>query len=303
LSITPKPTALDLAILSPAPNLNIQATLTAAGQPLTERSVFFVLADDAGVVHHAAPIITDFLGQARLGAIPIPPATYDVHAYFNGAIPLDGSVGAPTLQTVILDPRYAPISDSDTFTYVAQPATVTYTGQTVVVTDGTIHLEAQVTAPTPNPDLTLAVVEFTVRNSAGVEVESVTAPVASDGVSVAAIDGLPPGTYTIDVQVIGGSFNSPLVSTPVGVGAANTLTQLIQYTIGLGLSAGTQSSLLNKLENASGSISNGSLKVACNALKAFINEVASQRGKKVPTAEADQLTSKAQQIRNVLQCE
>jgi hypothetical protein len=120
---------------------------------------------------------------------------------------------------------------------------------------------------------------------------------------VAAVEGLPNGNYTVVVQVIGGSYNSPVAGTPVGVGAVNALSQLMQYLLGLALDKGTQTALSVKVENASDAVSNGSIKVACNALRTFITEVNAQRGRKISTADADQLTSRAQQIRTLLRCD
>src|SRR6185503_18037792 len=50
------------------------------------RSVFFIVhnATDS----FATSAIADYLGNAALGEVPLPPGTYEVDAYFNGSIPV-----------------------------------------------------------------------------------------------------------------------------------------------------------------------------------------------------------------------
>jgi hypothetical protein len=63
------------------------ATLTdAEGRRLAEQTVFFVVSGSGGT--YSVAVITDYLGRAALGNIPLPNGTYTVNAYFNGTIPL-----------------------------------------------------------------------------------------------------------------------------------------------------------------------------------------------------------------------
>ncbi|HET7089767.1 MAG TPA: Ig-like domain-containing protein [Anaerolineae bacterium] len=70
----------------------ITATLTdAGGRRLPEKTVFFVVTGSGG--SHTVAVITDYLGRAPLGGVPLPVGVYAVNAYFSGVIPLpDGTL-------------------------------------------------------------------------------------------------------------------------------------------------------------------------------------------------------------------
>lgn len=115
------------------PNLNVRATLLARngqalpnGDPLVDQSLFFVLTDAAGEVLVARPVITDYVGRAPLGILPLGAGTYTLRVYFNGQVPLDGTVSSPSLATQLSDPRYNSSSATGifTFTLVAAPQTI-----------------------------------------------------------------------------------------------------------------------------------------------------------------------------------
>ena len=59
-----------------------------AGRALGGKSVFFVIRDSAQAIVLVRSAIADYLGGARLGALPLPAGSYSVDAYFSGAIPL-----------------------------------------------------------------------------------------------------------------------------------------------------------------------------------------------------------------------
>ena len=128
------------------PNLNVRATLRdAASHPLSEQSIFFVLTDATEKVLEARPVITDYAGRASLGTVPLSDAgTYTLRAYFNGEVPLNGSISAPTLATVLIDPRYNAATTSGTYTFalVAAPATVRRTAGQVARVNGHDLLES-----------------------------------------------------------------------------------------------------------------------------------------------------------------
>lgn len=128
-SIVPQDTEIVFEDLTATrPNLNVRATLRdVAGHPLSEQSIFFVLTDATEKVLAARPVITDYAGRASLGTVPLSNAgTYTLRAYYNGQVPLNGSISAPTLATVLVDSRYNASTASGTYTFalVAAPATV-----------------------------------------------------------------------------------------------------------------------------------------------------------------------------------
>ena len=57
------------------------------GRALGGRSVFFIVKNN-GTILYATAVIADYLGNAALGVVPLPPGTYEVDAYFNGSIPV-----------------------------------------------------------------------------------------------------------------------------------------------------------------------------------------------------------------------
>ncbi len=85
LTLDPPTAALPRGVETP-----IVATLTdAQGRRLPEKTVFFVVTGSGG--SHAVAVITDYLGRAPLGAVPLPVGTYAVTVYFSGDIPLPGA--------------------------------------------------------------------------------------------------------------------------------------------------------------------------------------------------------------------
>jgi len=96
ISITKRDTVLSLVPLNPASALCnagslIVAILEEAGAPsrrLAERTVFFVVTGNGR--SYTTAVITDYLGRACLGPVPLPPGTYTVNAYFGGTIPAPG---------------------------------------------------------------------------------------------------------------------------------------------------------------------------------------------------------------------
>ena len=65
----------------------IVATLKDANNiPLGQRTLFFVVSGPGGA--RTTTAITDYLGRASLGAIPLPVGSYTLNVYFDGTIPL-----------------------------------------------------------------------------------------------------------------------------------------------------------------------------------------------------------------------
>jgi len=71
---------------------------------------------------------------------------------------------------------------------------------------------------------------------------------------------------------------------------------------GLGLPAGTTTSLRTKLARALDAMSRGDVAAACNALADFISEVKAISGKKLTVAQAQALIAEANRIRGLLGC-
>jgi hypothetical protein len=61
-----------------------------SGRALGGKSVFFIVHNNTD--SFATSVIADFAGNATLGAVPLPPGTYTVDAYFNGTIPVNPSI-------------------------------------------------------------------------------------------------------------------------------------------------------------------------------------------------------------------
>ncbi len=103
----------------------IVASLTDASVipvPLGQRSVFFVVSQHGNPANaFSRSVITDYLGHAALGSIGLAPGTYDVAAYFNGAITL---LPAATVVS-ITDDTY--VNTSASTSYLVVPATPTLT--------------------------------------------------------------------------------------------------------------------------------------------------------------------------------
>ncbi|MBN2208217.1 MAG: thrombospondin type 3 repeat-containing protein [Candidatus Coatesbacteria bacterium] len=73
-------------------------------------------------------------------------------------------------------------------------------------------------------------------------------------------------------------------------GCEDTIADVIDAIIAMGLDNGTENSLVSKLDNAQKSFDNGNTDTGCNQLNAFLNEVEAQRGKQHLTEEqADKL--------------
>jgi len=113
------------------------------------------------------------------------------------------------------------------------------------------------------------------------------------------------GNYSVSV-----SFTStdPNYTNATGTGyitiTVKTPIQLLQDLINnvnrLEIPKGTKQSLTSKLNNAVSSSEKGNENAAINQINAFINEVNAQRGKKIPTTQADELIRQARSIIDVI---
>lgn len=83
----------------------------------------------------------------------------------------------------------------------------------------------------------------------------------------------------------------PTAQVTVFLGRVTATQKLIDQTTGAGLPNGISSSLLAKLRAAWDAFFLGNRRASLNQLKAYGNEVQAQRGKKIPTAIAYELTN------------
>jgi CSLREA domain-containing protein len=111
--ITKQTTQVNLTPLNPAiregDDTGLTATLTdAVGSRLREKLLIFVVSDDSGP-RYTLPVITNFVGEASLGSLPLAMGSYDVTVYFGGDVPtLDPA--NPILS--LSDPNYEPSASS-----------------------------------------------------------------------------------------------------------------------------------------------------------------------------------------------
>jgi hypothetical protein len=108
-----------------------------------------------------------------------------------------------------------------------------------------------------------------------------------------------PGSYVFSLVVNDGAVDSAPDSVTITATAGSIAAQiqsLIDQVESLGLPKGQENSLEAKLRAALASVQRGNESSARGQLGAFVNEVQAQRGKKIPTADADELIAAAQQI-------
>src|SRR5207245_4231079 len=99
-----------------------------------------------------------------------------------------------------------------------EPATLTYTGDTIASTSGPIHLAASVTQESDDApgDIATAQTSFAIKDSNGVVVLQSTTAVAADGTSSTSIAAPPAGVYRIESS-FSGNFSSGVASVPLVV--------------------------------------------------------------------------------------
>ena len=139
---------------------------------------------------------------------------------------------------------------------------------------------------------------------------------------------LPPGTYNVTIEYVNFARDPdfvngacavadcfgptwmgivPAASQTVAVardsaGAADALTQLIADVNALAVDPRVKNGLLSKLEAARDLVRKGNLTGACENIKDFIQQVRAQSGKKLSTAQAAELITKATAVNTLLSC-
>jgi hypothetical protein len=196
------------------------ATLADQSSPtprrLREQTVLFIVTQ--GASSWVLPAVTDELGRAPLGQLPLSPGAYTVAAYFSGTIPIPTSSGVVPL--TLNNDRYGASSATlgGGLTIAPEPATAAYTGDTLAPASGPIRLAATVTQETDDApgDITTAQTSFVIKDGNGTVVSQSTTPVGADGTSSTSIAALPAGVYRIESTVVG-SFASTAAAVPLVV--------------------------------------------------------------------------------------
>ncbi|HEX7599315.1 MAG TPA: Ig-like domain-containing protein, partial [Polyangia bacterium] len=86
------PTSASIAFnpaLTSQPTPMVAVVHDSSGNALSGKSVFFIVHN--ATQNYAHSVIADFLGNAPLGAVPLPAGVYTVDVYFNGTIPVDAT--------------------------------------------------------------------------------------------------------------------------------------------------------------------------------------------------------------------
>jgi probable HAF family extracellular repeat protein len=102
----------------------------------------------------------------------------------------------------------------------------------------------------------------------------------------------------VGAAVRGGQSHAVLLTRP-----ALLIASLVNLLQPLDLRPGIKLSLLAKLAAAGIAVEAGDTAVACNLLRAFINEVSAQSGKALSVAQANQLIAAANQLREAFGCQ
>jgi CSLREA domain-containing protein len=88
-TLTVTPVSASILAGQPTPFVAVvHDSFTPVPRALGGKSVFFIVRQN-GVLAFAKSVIADYLGNAMLGEVPLPPGDYRVFAYFNGEIPVD----------------------------------------------------------------------------------------------------------------------------------------------------------------------------------------------------------------------
>ena len=103
----------------------------------------------------------------------------------------------------------------------------------------------------------------------------------------------------------GVGLNFTITLTTDSLDPVRAIEDLALTVMEMNLQNGIENSLDSKLDAALDALVDANFNndgAACNSLAAFINAVQAQRGKKITSAQADQLIASARQIRAILNC-
>ena len=104
------------------------------------------------------------------------------------------------------------------------------------------------------------------------------------------------------VVAAGGGYDVYAFTFQVPSSPANQIDDLIALVRSFNLPAGTENSLVTKLQDALAAIGASDTATACDSLTAFINACQAQSGKKLTAAQASQLINSATLIKTTLGC-
>jgi hypothetical protein len=188
---------------------------------------------------------------------------------------------------------------------VLDQTALAYTGKTKLPKGKKANLSALVTNPDDagTPPVADVPVTFLMEGAGGTLTR--TAITSPDGIaSVNPIMTLPAGDYQLTVSTARLGKHAPAtVTVPVRVPTATQrIKDLEQAVEGADLPHGVEHSLLKKLERARERLQDGKTGGACNALRAFVNQVRALRGEEIPVVAAQRFIAEAKSIRRQLDC-
>ena len=120
LTVSKAPTTLAFTASGSDPATGV-ASLASGGEPLAQSTVAFIVRQ-GGVVKAATTALTDFLGNAKLVRLPLPPGTYALTAYFGTTVPF------PSGDQDFSDPAYGPSTVTATLTFSQNPRAKVWIG-------------------------------------------------------------------------------------------------------------------------------------------------------------------------------
>ena len=122
-------------------------------------------------------------------------------------------------------------------------------------------------------------------------------------VSTASCPTASAGALVVRGRVVDQDLDAATYAATVTVKSAEQgTTDLGTEISGAALAPDIRKALLTKLESALKAIAGGKPKAACSALADFINQVSAQRGKAIPTADADAWILTARQLQEAIGC-
>lgn len=218
-------------------------------------------------------------------------------------------------QTVSFDVTMEKLSVHDTWTYWDFPPSTETSSPHVLFTQQVNTLTMTLAKPATIFGFELAPnlfssFSFTADFFAGATlVESVTQDVIVtplDPVRLFAVEVDNPITRVV-ITVVGNPIGFAIAQVRYQSGqggdAPDDIEELQDEVAGLGLPAGLANSLDGKLRAALDALAAGDTATACESLRAFVNEVRAQRGKKIPAADADALIAEVEAIMGGLGCQ